>query len=139
MSLPSEGKTHLSEFGWRTSFSGERFLGLIQEALGNPSGAGERFCPSVFCWGEFGGVVDILLSLSLYLWGNRRRERRRRWKMMGLACLSFFIEFFYPFGGKAGEREKKDKGDDAACPACHSLPCAAFWRGWIAGKSFLLS
>lgn len=104
--LPSEGKTQLSEIGWRISFSGERFLGLIQEALGNPSGAGERSCPSDFCWGEFGGVVDILLSLSLYLWGNRRRERRRRWKMMGWSVFLSSSNFSILLGEKR-EKEKR--------------------------------
>lgn len=41
--------------------------------------------------------------------------------MMMLACLSFLHRILPILGGKAGEREKKDKEDDAACPGCHSL------------------
>lgn len=104
MSLSSEGKTCLSEPGSRSSFWGKVSWASLA-SLEDFFKTRRQTLPLSFLLGGLGGIGG----------GGRksgRKERRRRWKMMGVGLSSFPSIFSILVGGSGesgGLREKKDK------------------------------
>ncbi len=70
-----------------------------------PSGAGERLCPQFSAGGKLGGVM-IYSFFFLYTFGEIGGENRRWGQHVFLPFNGTLLSCW----GKAGEREKKDKG-----------------------------